>query len=57
MYVAELEGVPTGKIIDWPTLPADERTRLSPDYPAPIVDRTHGYERAQRTFEKALGKR
>jgi deoxyribodipyrimidine photo-lyase len=56
-YVPELAGVPADKIIDWPTLPAGERNRLSPEYPDPIVDRNEGYERAQRTFNRALGKR
>jgi deoxyribodipyrimidine photo-lyase len=56
-YVPELRDVPAGKVVDWPTLPADERERLAPDYPHPIVDRNEGYERAQRVFEEALGKR
>jgi deoxyribodipyrimidine photo-lyase len=56
-YVPELRGVPTEKVIDWPTLPARERADLAPDYPDPIVDRNEGYERAQRTFERALGRR
>jgi deoxyribodipyrimidine photo-lyase len=56
-YVPELEGVPAGTAVDWPTLPAEERHRLAPDYPDPIVDRNQAYERAQRVFEEALGKR
>jgi deoxyribodipyrimidine photo-lyase len=56
-YVPELEDVPAGKIIDWPTLSHGERERLAPEYPHPIVDRNEGYERAQRVFEEALGKR
>jgi len=56
-YVPELRDVPADKIIDWPTLSADERNRLAPEYAEPIVDRNHGYERAQETFETALGKR
>jgi deoxyribodipyrimidine photo-lyase len=56
-YVPELRDVPTRKIIDWPTLSAGERNRLAPEYPDPIVDRNQGYERAQRVFEEALGKR
>ncbi len=56
-YVPELRDVPTGKVVDWPTLPAAERADLAPDYPDPVVDRNHGYERAQRVFEAALGKR
>ena len=56
-YVPELADVPAGKIVDWPTLSQAEREELAPDYPHPIVDRNGGYERAQRTFEEALGKR
>ena len=56
-YVPELRGVPPGKIVDWPNLSAAERERLAPDYPHPIVDRNAAYERAQRVFETALGKR
>jgi deoxyribodipyrimidine photo-lyase len=56
-YVPELRDVPAGKAVDWPTLPAAERHRLAPDYPDPVVDRDDAYERAQRVFEAALGKR
>jgi deoxyribodipyrimidine photo-lyase len=56
-YVPELRDVPAGKVVDWPTLSHGERERLAPDYPHPIVDRNEGYERAQRVFEEALGKR
>jgi deoxyribodipyrimidine photo-lyase len=56
-YVPELRGVEPGKLIDWPTLSDDERESLAPEYPHPIVDRNDGYERAQRVFEEALGKR
>jgi deoxyribodipyrimidine photo-lyase len=56
-YVPELRDVDTGKIVDWPTLSRGERERLAPEYPHPIVDRNEGYERAQRVFETALGKR
>jgi len=56
-YVPELRGVSPEKIVDWPTLSASERDRLAPEYPAPIVDRNGAYERAQRVFERALGKR
>jgi deoxyribodipyrimidine photo-lyase len=56
-YVPELRDVPADKIVDWPTLSDDERAELAPDYPHPIVDRNEGYERAQRVFEEALGKR
>ena len=56
-YVPELRDVPAGKVVDWPTLSRGERESLAPDYPHPIVDRNEGYERAQRVFERALGKR
>jgi deoxyribodipyrimidine photo-lyase len=56
-YVPELRDVPSGKIVDWPTLSEAERDRLAPEYSDPIVDRNSGYERAKRTFERALGKR
>ena len=56
-YVTELRDVPTDDIIDWPTLSSERRTSLAPEYPDPIVDRNEGYERAQRVFETALGKR
>ncbi|WP_256403017.1 cryptochrome/photolyase family protein [Halorubrum salinum] len=56
-YVPELRDVPADEIVDWPTLPADEREELAPEYPEPIVDRDAAYERAKRVFEEALGKR
>ena len=56
-YVPELEGVPTRKVIEWPTLSRGEREELAPEYAHPIVGRNEGYERAQRVFETALGKR
>ncbi|MGM0448858.1 MAG: cryptochrome/photolyase family protein [Methanobacteriota archaeon] len=56
-YVPELADVPAEKVVDWPTLSRAEREELAPDYPHPIVDRNEGYERAQRVFEEALGKR
>jgi deoxyribodipyrimidine photo-lyase len=56
-YVPELRDVSAAKIVEWPTLPRAERERLAPAYPHPIVDRDAAYERAQRTFERALGKR
>jgi deoxyribodipyrimidine photo-lyase family protein (cryptochrome) len=56
-YVPELRDVSGSKIVDWPTLSNGERERLAPEYPHPIVDRNDGYERAQRVFEEALGKR
>ena len=56
-YVPELRDVPADKIVEWPNLSRSEREELAPEYPHPIVDRNEGYERAQRTFERALGKR
>ena len=56
-YVPELRDVPADRIVEWPNLSRDEHEELAPEYPHPIVDRNEGYERAQRTFERALGKR
>ena len=56
-YVPELRGVGAEKIIDWPTLSTAEQRELAPEYHEPIVDRNAAYERAQRVFEQALGKR
>jgi deoxyribodipyrimidine photo-lyase len=56
-YVPELRGIDPETLVDWPTLPSDERATLAPEYPDPIVDRNEAYERAQRVFESALGKR
>jgi len=56
-YVPELRDVPADKVIDWPTLSHREREELAPEYVHPIVDRNEGYDRAQRVFEEALGKR
>ncbi|WP_299232820.1 cryptochrome/photolyase family protein [Natronomonas sp.] len=56
-YVPELREAPTERIIEWPTLSDGEREAVAPEYPHPIVDRNEGYERAQRVFEEALGKR
>ncbi len=56
-YVPELRDVPAEKIVDWPTLPREERDRLAPEYHALLVDRDEAYERAQRVFERALGRR
>ncbi|MEF8886311.1 MAG: deoxyribodipyrimidine photo-lyase [Haloarculaceae archaeon] len=56
-YVPELRDVPADAVVDWPTLPKPERDRRAPDYPDPVVDRNEAYERAQRVFEEALGKR
>jgi deoxyribodipyrimidine photo-lyase len=56
-YVPELRGVDSDAIVEWPTLSAERRDRLAPEYPEPIVDRDAAYECAQRVFETALGKR
>ena len=56
-YVPELRDAPARKIVEWPNLSRAERERLAPEYPHPIVDRNKAYDRAQRTFERALGKR
>jgi deoxyribodipyrimidine photo-lyase len=56
-YVPELRGVDPDRIVEWPNLSDEERERLAPEYSHPIVDRNAAYERAQRVFETALGKR
>jgi deoxyribodipyrimidine photo-lyase len=56
-YVPELRGVDADTVVEWPNLSDAEREAAAPDYHHPIVDRNEGYERAQRTFERALGKR
>lgn len=56
-YVPELADVPPRKVIDWPTLSYGEREDLAPDYCHPIVERNAGWERGERVFEEALGKR
>nr|WP_256396578.1 deoxyribodipyrimidine photo-lyase [Halohasta litorea] len=56
-YVPELRGVEPEKIVDWPNLSAGKREELAPEYSEPIVDRDRAYERAQRVFEEALGRR
>ncbi|NIC00656.1 deoxyribodipyrimidine photo-lyase [Halobacterium sp. R2-5] len=54
-YVPELRGVPAEKIHAWPDLDADERERLAPDYPDPIVDHGERREAAIAMFEAARG--
>jgi deoxyribodipyrimidine photo-lyase len=54
-YVPELRDVPTEKIHAWPTLDADEREALAPDYPGPVVDHSERRERALAMFEAARG--
>ena len=56
-YVPELADVPPNRIVSWPTLSSAERDDLAPDYPDPIVARNEGWDRAERVFEEALGKR
>jgi deoxyribodipyrimidine photo-lyase len=56
-YVPELRGVDPEDVVEWPNLRHSQRERIAPDYHHPIVDRDHAYERAQRRFEAALGKR
>jgi len=56
-YVHELRGVSPGKILDWPNLSSGKRNRIAPEYQDPIVNRNEAYDRAQRVYEKALGKR
>jgi deoxyribodipyrimidine photo-lyase len=56
-YVPELRDVDAEQVVEWPNLSDAGRERLAPDYHHPIVDRNSAYERAQRVFETALGKR
>ncbi|PSQ40248.1 deoxyribodipyrimidine photo-lyase [Halobacteriales archaeon SW_5_70_135] len=56
-YVPELRDVAADDVVDWPNHSDHRREELAPDYPHPIVGRNEGYERAQRVFEEALGKR
>ncbi|WP_435129187.1 cryptochrome/photolyase family protein [Halobaculum sp. D14] len=54
-YVPELRGVDAADVHDWPTLDADERDRLAPDYPDPVVDHSEAREAALAMFEAARG--
>ena len=54
-YVPELRDAPTDAIHEWPTLDAEERAAIAPDYPAPIVDHGERRERAIAAFEAARG--
>jgi deoxyribodipyrimidine photo-lyase len=56
-YIPELRDVSAENVVDWPNLSEAGRKRLAPEYSHPIVDRDDAYERAQRVFEEALGKR
>jgi len=54
-HVPELRDAPTDAIHEWPTLDAEERAAIAPDYPAPIVDHGERRERAIAAFEAARG--
>ncbi len=54
-YVPELADASPGEIHGWHELSTDERDRIAPDYPAPIVDHASRRERAIATFERARG--
>ncbi|WP_416841181.1 cryptochrome/photolyase family protein [Haloferax sp. DFSO52] len=54
-YVPELEGVSPDAIHDWHELSDAERTRVAPDYPAPLVDHSERREMALAMFEAARG--
>jgi deoxyribodipyrimidine photo-lyase len=54
-YVPELRDVDPATIHSWPSLEPDERDRVAPDYPAPIVDHATRREAALETFERARG--
>jgi len=54
-YVPELRDVPAEKIHVWHELGDDERDRLAPEYPAPVVDHSERREEALAMFESARG--
>ncbi|WP_263018735.1 cryptochrome/photolyase family protein [Natronobiforma cellulositropha] len=54
-YVPELEDVDAEAIHGWPTLSDEERERLAPAYPAPIVDHAARREAALELYERARG--
>jgi deoxyribodipyrimidine photo-lyase len=56
-YVPELRGLAPEDIHRWPTMSDAERAGFDVDYPDPIVGRNEGWNRAERVFEEALGKR
>ena len=54
-HVPELRDATADEIHAWPELAPDERERVAPDYPAPIVDHSDRRERAIAMFEAARG--
>jgi deoxyribodipyrimidine photo-lyase len=54
-YVPELEDAYPEDIHGWHELDDDERERIAPDYPAPIVDHAERREEAIAMFERARG--
>ncbi|ELY68951.1 cryptochrome/photolyase family protein [Natrinema versiforme] len=54
-YVPELADAPADDIHDWHELSDDDRERIAPDYPAPIVDHGTRREQAIAMFERARG--
>ncbi|MFB6126873.1 MAG: deoxyribodipyrimidine photo-lyase [Halolamina sp.] len=54
-YVPELDGVPPEKVHSWHELGYNERERLAPAYPHPIVDHSERREEALAMFERARG--
>jgi deoxyribodipyrimidine photo-lyase len=54
-YIPELAGVNADDIHSWHERSDDERERLAPDYPAPIVDHAERREQALAMFKRARG--
>ena len=54
-HVPELADATAAEIHGWGDLEADERDRIAPGYPAPIVDHATRRERAIEAFERARG--
>ena len=54
-YVPELRGVPAEDVHRWHELSDEERDKLAPEYPAPIVDHSERREGALKMFEDARG--
>ncbi|MGQ4556156.1 FAD-binding domain-containing protein [Halobellus sp. GM3] len=54
-YVPELRGADPEQIHAWHELSAEERERIAPEYPAPIVNHAERREAALAMFESARG--
>jgi deoxyribodipyrimidine photo-lyase len=54
-YVPELRDLSADEIHGWNDLSDEERERLAPDYPAPIVDHSERREQALAMYKRARG--